>query len=367
MQSVFFLAVFFSAGLAALLGLSRLVLKHRLMRDYYLAVALFSAAIVQLLSAFSLSQDTVSSPFLVHWHIPALLALGPALFQYIRYAVFTNLKHSKKELVLFLPAALGVALVHSQWYQTATGDLHSAALIFDQRAKNIHDYVILSVFGLNTIYFLIVARKSLFLVRDLFVRPDMFTLYLVSFQLMVFLIVVLAFLAFFLPSASFLKSANVLITVMITAGFLLNFRYPELFIDLGKNISQRLDLEKYKKSRLSSLDLSAVAYAVQKALKVEQAYLDDKFSLAKLAQRAGISQHQMSEYLNTVENKSFAQLLSEYRVREAQRLLATENTATVLEIAFASGFSTKSTFNSAFVRLTGMTPQQYRAQAAKSD
>lgn len=58
--------------------------------------------------------------------------------------------------------------------------------------------------------------------------------------------------------------------------------------------------------------------------------------------------------------------LTRHRISHAQRLLATTD-AKVLEIAFASGFSSLSRFNEAFRRACGCTPREYRAEHESSE
>ncbi|WP_425336232.1 helix-turn-helix domain-containing protein [Sinorhizobium garamanticum] len=53
------------------------------------------------------------------------------------------------------------------------------------------------------------------------------------------------------------------------------------------------------------------------------------------------------------------QVVNEYRIEEAKRLLAQSNLP-VTTIIFEAGFQTKSNFNREFLRVTGMSPSDYR-------
>jgi AraC-like DNA-binding protein len=52
-----------------------------------------------------------------------------------------------------------------------------------------------------------------------------------------------------------------------------------------------------------------------------------------------------------------------FRVEEVKRRLASSShdSANLLDLAFEAGFSSKSTFNAAFKKLTGLTPSAYKA------
>ena len=47
---------------------------------------------------------------------------------------------------------------------------------------------------------------------------------------------------------------------------------------------------------------------------------------------------------------------------EAKELLIEEKDKTILDIAFQSGFNSKSVFNTAFKKFTTLTPSQYKKQ-----
>ena len=61
--------------------------------------------------------------------------------------------------------------------------------------------------------------------------------------------------------------------------------------------------------------------------------------------------------------QSFFEFVNTVRVHEAARLLCEEPDRNILDIAMTVGFNSKSTFNLAFKRATGMTPSHYRIQA----
>ena len=57
--------------------------------------------------------------------------------------------------------------------------------------------------------------------------------------------------------------------------------------------------------------------------------------------------------------RNVSQVLNEYRIEEAKRLLARSDLP-VTTILFEVGFQTKSNFNREFLRVAGMTPSDYR-------
>jgi AraC-like DNA-binding protein len=70
----------------------------------------------------------------------------------------------------------------------------------------------------------------------------------------------------------------------------------------------------------------------------------------------------VSETLNRHAQKNFYEFINSYRVDAVQRALAEGCGGTVLDVAMAAGFSSKSTFNAIFKQFTGMTPTAWRRQ-----
>ena len=92
-------------------------------------------------------------------------------------------------------------------------------------------------------------------------------------------------------------------------------------------------------------------------------FLREELSMADLADILGIPGHHLSLVVNNDLGMNFYGFVNTYRVREAARLMEdpARRNDTVLNIAYDSGFNSKSSFNRAFKRMTGRTPREYRA------
>lgn len=89
------------------------------------------------------------------------------------------------------------------------------------------------------------------------------------------------------------------------------------------------------------------------------AYRDPSLSLGKLADQCGLSSHQASSAINACSGGNFYDWLNRHRVAEAKRLLQ-GGEESVASICYRAGFNSKSTFNTAFRRHTGLTPSEFR-------
>ena len=104
-------------------------------------------------------------------------------------------------------------------------------------------------------------------------------------------------------------------------------------------------------------------------LEIKKIYRDEKLTLLSLSDKLKITPHQLSWVINQRMKKSFPSLINLYRVEEVKNRLATssQNETTILQSAFEAGFSTKTSFNKAFKKITGLTPSQYRDKNMHGD
>ena len=84
-------------------------------------------------------------------------------------------------------------------------------------------------------------------------------------------------------------------------------------------------------------------------------------NLHNLVEGTGFSKHRISELLNNELGKSFYDVINEYRVNEAIKLLdeGKHKDYTLEHIAEKSGFNSKATFYRIFKKNTGKTPNKY--------
>ncbi|MEM6841094.1 MAG: helix-turn-helix domain-containing protein [Bacteroidota bacterium] len=105
---------------------------------------------------------------------------------------------------------------------------------------------------------------------------------------------------------------------------------------------------------------SALLSQVDKLMESEKPYTNQKLKLDELAARVAIPKHTLSRVLNEVYTRGFSHYIKEYRVKEAQRLIATRHDLSLEGIGYEAGFNSKSAFFEAFKKLTNCTPAEYK-------
>ncbi len=94
----------------------------------------------------------------------------------------------------------------------------------------------------------------------------------------------------------------------------------------------------------------------------QKLYLESDLSLAKLSNLIGKSTQSTSSVINQYAKQNFNDFINFYRIQEAKAMLSNmENDKfTISSIAFDTGFSSLSSFNSAFKKFESQTPSSFR-------
>lgn len=106
-----------------------------------------------------------------------------------------------------------------------------------------------------------------------------------------------------------------------------------------------------------------LARRLERVLKHEKVYLTPELTLQELSAKMQIRSQELSAFFNHTLGKSFNDVVNEYRIDEVKRLMldpATDRKATIMELAYQSGFNSKATFNRIFKQVTGITPKEFK-------
>jgi AraC-like DNA-binding protein len=107
------------------------------------------------------------------------------------------------------------------------------------------------------------------------------------------------------------------------------------------------------------------AHAARIQFVVEKKHADPSLTIDTLARLIGITPQHVCRVLKRERGLTFADVLRDVRVREAQRLLR-ESSCSMKEIAFRVGFRHASQFTRAFASSCGVPPSEFRARAVVS-
>jgi len=119
---------------------------------------------------------------------------------------------------------------------------------------------------------------------------------------------------------------------------------------------------KYSTSSITGERMDEAAETLRALMEEEKVFLDPDLTLKKLSQRLGIHYNHLSRIINEKHGESFNNFINRHRIEEAKRRLTDPafDDKNILEIMLATGFYSKSTFNTAFRKFTGSSPSDFR-------
>jgi AraC-like DNA-binding protein len=172
----------------------------------------------------------------------------------------------------------------------------------------------------------------------------------------------------------FFFSVPILTSIFVYAiGYIGMFK-TEIFEqpDVQKNLIQAHEIEqskgivrkdqKYQKSGLTEQKASQYLNKLKTFMENEKPYLNPDFTLNDVSEQLNISNHNLSEILNTRLNQNFFDFINHYRVEEVKKHLVDPGNdhLTLLSIGLDAGFNSKSGFNAIFKKYMNITPSEYR-------
>ncbi len=263
------------------------------------------------------------------------------LFLFIRYYKSDKEKFQKKDVLFFIPYLLNTIL-HAGY---VFGVLKATGLLL--AIKELVE-ITFFVYLILTIHNIIKNKKGKWL---LLVVVPLTTIFIIDE--LTFLITGTN------DSPFFLDSYGVFITTII----LFYFVVYKLITSPGK-VLPKPETSKYKSSSLQQDDISVYISEINHLMKEKKLFRNQNLNVNDVAKQLNIPRTYLSQILNVHMKMAFQDLLNHYRVDDFISCLHKEEykNYTLLGIANEVGFGSKSSFNTTFKKLKGMTPSQFKKQ-----
>lgn len=128
----------------------------------------------------------------------------------------------------------------------------------------------------------------------------------------------------------------------------------KLLTEHGRKISTEQDL-KYKFEKNISI--------LENHLEQYQPQFQKNLTLERLAEQVGLPSRDLSSVINQHFQTNYTDFVNSLRVEQAKILLNNQDDPLSIQVIFSQiGFNSKTAFNTAFKKQTGMTPTQFRNQ-----
>jgi AraC-like DNA-binding protein len=119
---------------------------------------------------------------------------------------------------------------------------------------------------------------------------------------------------------------------------------------------------KYSGSSLSAQQKLALLDGLNRLMTEEKMFIIESLTIEDVASRLNSNSRYVSQVVNETYNRNFYTYINGFRIDEAKKLLLAEGSSkySIQGIARTVGFASKSAFNQAFKRITGLTPSEFK-------
>ena len=325
------------------------------------------------ISAFFYHNFIDFPPYIEMLRIEISSFKDPLLFLYILSVIYSDFKLKAKHLVLLLPWLTSIIILLPNFFMVSKGaqidflSNYSATIEF-KWIRSINRIVEM-LYIIAEIYYVLRFRK---LLLENYTSKEAFYNYHWLKQLIIFILIGqgLTFIKGTIrDSGDFdVNFVNIFRVILLSFGLFFSFWLvfkallsPKLFRGIGVNL--QLSKEMITET-ISSKDNEHTEQIqrIKTYMANEEPFLDASLSVQSLSDKLEIPSRELSVLINQELKQHFFDFVNDYRIEKSKQILedSSKNKLTILEILYEVGFNSKSSFNTAFKKHTGVTPTSYR-------
>jgi len=299
--------------------------------------------------------------------------LGPLLYLYVSSITEQDFRFSASRLIHFVPFLLG--LISLIFFVTLPADEKQAYALWyglKGRSTSLEEWVVWLYRQISVWFYGILCLKKIGTykknISEVLSDINKVTLNWLLFFVISCLIMQVFFLFFSLrmidgkPLTAFTISTSLISTTAIMAfgwrGILQAEYVTTPFVTIT-NKNSPMDFEdSFLKSQFDELS---------KYVKEKKLFLKPDLTLPELAHEVNMTRTEMSLTINRGGGQSFYEFINHFRVEDVKKKLTQPryDDTNILELAYDSGFNSKSAFHNAFKKETGTTPLQYKKMSVE--
>jgi AraC-like DNA-binding protein len=336
----------------------------------------------KILSLFLISNalfiaDFILSRFMVHLYfdyaylfyigMPFGLLFGPMLYFYTKSLSYSNFIFNKSDFIHFIPFIVLIAYFIISFHIHSI-DVKRELLISRKFPVLIHNLIISYTFHLQVLFYmvlsLLVLKEYRIKIKNIYSEINLINLSWLLIILISFIFMWLIDLSNFILAVFKIRSIwlnNLLNLISLSINFIFanviifkGLRRPEVFSGIEEKI-------KYESSSLTSQEKKQYLNLLNNYMHSKKPYLNPTLNINELAEQLSIPSRYLSQVINENLNHNFFDFINYHRIKEAQKILMEpDKQKTVLAVLYEVGFNSKSSFNTAFKKFTGMTPTEFK-------
>lgn len=349
--------IYFGCGLCLLQALERIIVTKKILSVPFFFH--FFNFIMILDMAFIARGIQFVQPLAIFLFYSTLLVIGPLNLFYYHSLLYPARPLPYRKWLHLVPSMACVAAEIIFHLRPLPFRLEINRLIFSGPLNPVRGIVLFLLAGHTMAYFLYIVKIYQF---DLGFRRTQKEFRFISLIAVLVLVVVAMIVASSITGITGLfLGGSVLTVISQICLFMGMWTNPQFFTSLKMEIRKK----RYERSMLVGIDTDVVRRRITELMKEERIYRDSEITLSTLAKRLSLSAHQLSEFLNEQMGMGYRDYLSRYRIEEARQILMQNRRANIMAVCFRVGFNSKSSFNTAFKKITGLTPKEFRNQHCK--
>ncbi len=301
--------------------------------------------------------------------VELLYGLGPSLYLYVRTLTRPDIRFKAIDCLHYVPVLLELLYYYSPWYR----EVNQYLIV---KPENIYDVLwLLQQFGalISVLIYIALSIKVLIAYAQWVKNnySDDHQKNLDWLQKPVLLYSMFFLLWFSLRSYDVIAYADQLhMSIYYPLLLLLSFTTYWIgtkgFLWTQMTFKQNPEIQPPKQAVSVDQGQDQAAYErLDQHMQTAKPYLINDLALGDLATMTGMNPRQLSRVINQQAAMNFYDYVNQYRLREFKHQLSIDHDQRILDLAYACGFNSKSTFNHLFKKHTGMTPSAYKKQLSE--
>lgn len=352
MTQLFNFIIELAFGVNFFLGITFCIGKRSYMQ--FIGVLFFIIAFITFHLQLLYTKELFYFPHLFLTYVPPLLFFGPICF-YVIVRHLQLFQFSKRDFLIhfifpifvslmllpifFMDNDLKIEIINSLYYDSII----------------IEYYIISFSCFISILFYFVLLFRYLPSIRRIIAEKSMFQLILLFF-VVGGILSLFSFASILFHSLTFLFYGNFIFSLTLIFLYCLYLRNRNFLSILIKEVQ----LNKERQTHLQGVNIDRVLANLNYFMHDEEVYKDPELSLQSMADLVNLSIHQLSELINHELGKNFSTYVMEFRVKAAIKELKNNEHSTILSIALSVGFNSNSAFYSAFRKITGKSPKEFR-------
>jgi len=311
-------------------------------------------------------------PYLAYIFNSLLWLIGPCLLLYTYSVIYKDFRIRKKHLLHLIPY-LSVVLLSIFTFHVKSIDYKRTYLEHAISDSSILIWGSSSLILAHVLTYIIVAFKSIIsyqnILSNILSNAEKIRLSWLKFMLIGSFVIFFSLFTVVLNQyfrweekvpEELMYIFIFLLLIFITSTLFKSLKQPEIFS--GISTDEVRDIPKYANSTLKIEESEKYTEKLTNYMELEKPYLDPNLSITDLAEKLDFNVKILSQVINNNLGLRFFDYVNKYRIRDSELLIENppDPKMTILEIMYHVGFNSKSSFNTAFKKFTGMTPSEIK-------